>query len=253
MADISDLDEGGFALKRPREEARTGGENARGATTQISAKRQLAGLPTYALARLGVLALVVCLSGYLYRHLFVLGYIVAFYGFAVADILFRPAYDPAANRDTFQVNWPQLNQTLSYVLFAAAPFERTCFYATESPLWLGAVGFVVELIGLSISLVARLQLGRFGTPHLALQEHQHVVQSGLYRRVRHPLYAGGLLSSVAWPIIYGAPVTIACTLTVRVLMLRRRIGVEETMMRERFGAEYEAYAQRTRRLIPGIY
>jgi hypothetical protein len=51
-------------------------ENAKRATT-ISAKRQLAGLPTYVLARLGVLALVVCLGGYLYSHKFVLGYIVA--------------------------------------------------------------------------------------------------------------------------------------------------------------------------------
>jgi len=60
---------------------------------------------------------------------------VAFYGFAVADIFVRPPYDPAANRDTFQTNWPQLNQTLAYALFAAAPFERTFFYAAESPTW----------------------------------------------------------------------------------------------------------------------
>ncbi len=227
-------------------------ENAKSATT-ISAKRQLAGLPTYVLARLGVLALVVCLGGYLYSHKFVLGYIVAFYAFAVADIFVRPPYDPAANRDTFQTNWPQLNQTLSYLLFAAAPFERTFFYPAESRSWLGAVGFFIELVGLSIALIARLQLGSYGTPHLAVQEQQRVVQNGLYRRVRHPLYAGGLLSSLAWPIIYGTPVTFVGTAIVRVLMLRRRIRVEEAMMLERFGAEYEAYAQGTRRLIPGVY
>jgi protein-S-isoprenylcysteine O-methyltransferase Ste14 len=71
--------------------------------------------------------------------------------------------------------------------------------------------------------------------------------------VRHPLYAGGLLSSLAWPIIYGAPATLALTFAYRVLMLRRRINVEEAMMREKFGVEYDAYAQATRRLIPGVY
>jgi protein-S-isoprenylcysteine O-methyltransferase Ste14 len=131
--------------------------------------------------------------------------------------------------------------------------ERTYFYPAESPSWLGAAGFLIELIGLSISLIARLQLGRYGTPHLALQEQQSVVQNGLYRRVRHPLYAGELLSSLAWPIIYRAPVTFVATAIVRVLMLRRRIRVEEVMMLEGFGAEYEAYTQRTSRLIPGVY
>jgi protein-S-isoprenylcysteine O-methyltransferase Ste14 len=51
----------------------------------------------------------------------------------------------------------------------------------------------------------------------------------------------------------GAPVTFVATAIVRVLMLRRRIRVEEAMMLERFGAEYEEYAQGTSRLIPGVY
>jgi protein-S-isoprenylcysteine O-methyltransferase Ste14 len=127
------------------------------------------------------------------------------------------------------------------------------FYSSESPNWLGAAGVLIQLSGLTIALVARRQLGSFGTPHLATQEHQHVVQGGLYAIVRHPLYAGGLLSSLAWPIIYGAPATLALTFAYRVLMLRRRINVEEAMMREKFGVEYDAYAQATRRLIPGVY
>ncbi len=32
-----------------------------------------------------------------------------------------------------------------------------------------------------------------------------------------------------------------------------RIAVEEAMLRERLGAEYEGYAARAARLIPGIY
>ena len=98
-----------------------------------------------------------------------------------------------------------------------------------------------------------MQLGTFGTPHLAVQEKQRVIRRGLYSGLRHPLYAGLLLSYVAWPIVYGAPVTFVATAIYRFMMFRRRISVEEEMMRERFGLEYETYAQETRRLIPGVY
>jgi protein-S-isoprenylcysteine O-methyltransferase Ste14 len=223
------------------------------AATPISAGRQLAGLPTLIFAQLGVLALVVGLGGYLWRHIFVLAYLAAAYLYTGADVLIRPPFDTAANRDTFQTKWGPLLQSIGYSVFAAAPFERTYFYSTDSPNWLGAVGFVTQLSGITIALIARHQLGSFGTPHLATQEQQHVIKDGLYGRVRHPLYSGGLLSSLAWPIIYGAPVTFALTFVYRLLMLRRRIKVEEAMMREKFGAEYETYAQATRRLIPGVY
>jgi protein-S-isoprenylcysteine O-methyltransferase Ste14 len=110
----------------------------------------------------------------------------------MVDIVIRPPYDTAANRDTFQRKWGPLLQWNAYAVFAAAPFERMYFYSAESSDWLGAAGFLIQLSGLAIALVARRQLGSFGTPHLATQDHQHVVQGGLYAIVRHLLYAGGL-------------------------------------------------------------
>jgi protein-S-isoprenylcysteine O-methyltransferase Ste14 len=38
-----------------------------------------------------------------------------------------------------------------------------------------------------------------------------------------------------------------------VLLCALRIGPEERMMRARFGGEYDAYAARTRRLVPGLW
>jgi protein-S-isoprenylcysteine O-methyltransferase Ste14 len=72
-----------------------------------------------------------------------------------------------------------------------------------------------------------------GRPISAVQEQQRVVQNELYRRVRHPALCWGLLlSSLAWPIIYGTPVTFVGTAILRVLMLRRRIRVAEACSKE---------------------
>lgn len=224
-----------------------------GANTQISAKRQLEALPTRIFAQLGVLALAVGLGAYLWQHIFVLAYLLVAYAYIVADILIRPPYDPAANRDTFQMERPMLVQMLTLAVFAAAPFERSYFHAIDAPTWLSASGLVLELLGVTVALLARIQLGSFGTPHLTVQDKQHVVRSGLYNQIRHPLYAGSLLSGLAWPIVYGAPITLVLTTIYRMLMFRRRIKIEEALMLEKFGTEYELYAQATSRLIPGIY
>jgi protein-S-isoprenylcysteine O-methyltransferase Ste14 len=37
------------------------------------------------------------------------------------------------------------------------------------------------------------------------------------------------------------------------LVFALRVGPEERMMTEEFGAEYEAYMARTKRLVPGIW
>ena len=37
------------------------------------------------------------------------------------------------------------------------------------------------------------------------------------------------------------------------LLYALRTGREEAMMRSAFGAEYEAYAERTKRLLPGVF
>jgi protein-S-isoprenylcysteine O-methyltransferase Ste14 len=37
------------------------------------------------------------------------------------------------------------------------------------------------------------------------------------------------------------------------LLFTLRVGPEEKMMREEFGADYDAYASRTNRLVPGIW
>ncbi len=240
-------------LLSPQPPQNTAPQTRSGGTSTISAKRQLAAFPADILSRLGALAVGLGLSAFLYKHLFVLGYIVAYYGFVAADVMVRPAYDTAANRDLFQRKWAQFNQILSLVLFGAAPFERTYIYGSEPAWWFGAAGLAIALAGLSISLMARMQLGTFGTPHLAVQEQQHVVRSGLYRRIRHPLYSGGLLTSLAWPIIFAAPATFIATAILRVVFIRRRIRVEESMMLERFGADYTTYMRDTYRLIPGVW
>ena len=78
-----------------------------------------------------------------------------------------------------------------------------------------------------------------------------LVVKGLYRWVRHPMYTvlfgyfvGLALVSASWLIAFLTAASI--------VVLYRRIGVEERMMSEQFGEEYEEYARRTGRLLPRL-
>ena len=202
------------------------------------------------IATVGALALGLGITSYLREHPYVFAYLVAYAGFRFADLMVRPVYDARVDRD---YRWHRLGELPRLLLFAAAPFERTYLYRSEPPTWLSATGLFVELIGLWLALGGRIQLGRFATPHIALQHNHELLRTGFYRYVRHPIYAGTSLALLAWPLIYGAPIVAVAMIIVGLLAVERRIRIEEAMMLERFGEEYSSYVRETDRILPGVW
>jgi len=95
---------------------------------------------------------------------------------------------------------------------------------------------------------------RFFSSHVRIQADrgQTVVSAGPYRFMRHPGYAGGLLSWLAAPVFFSSYwVTIPCALAI-IASIARTALEDRTLQDELPG--YKAYAQRVRyRLIPGIW
>jgi protein-S-isoprenylcysteine O-methyltransferase Ste14 len=75
---------------------------------------------------------------------------------------------------------------------------------------------------------------------------------GPYQYVRHPRYAAAIVGKVAMALtfasLFGWLLVIAWA-----LLLLNRIALEEKHLRELFGSRYDAYAQTTAKIIPGIY
>jgi protein-S-isoprenylcysteine O-methyltransferase len=96
-------------------------------------------------------------------------------------------------------------------------------------------------------------LGRFFTFKLTVQSDQRVVDSGPYRVVRHPSYSGVLLSGFGTAVALGNWVSLVVIVVPSVLALARRIQVEEGMLREGLGPDYDRYAASRKRLVPGVW
>ena len=64
-------------------------------------------------------------------------------------------------------------------------------------------GFIAALAGLAIAVWARVSLGRFWSDKVVLQSDHHLIRSGPYARMRHPIYSGVLLAVLGTAIAGG--------------------------------------------------
>jgi protein-S-isoprenylcysteine O-methyltransferase Ste14 len=107
--------------------------------------------------------------------------------------------------------------------------------------------------GLYLRFYSVLRLGPWFTTRVMVQDGHTLITDGPYRWIRHPSYTGLLTSLIAAGIAMSDGLALFMLLVPNAAALIYRIGIEEAALRERFGASYESYAQRTKRLIPGLY
>lgn len=116
-----------------------------------------------------------------------------------------------------------------------------------------AIGAAVMALALWLFHRTHLALGRNWSAQLRILASHELITEGIYRHVRHPMYLSlilyGLGQSAVVPNVMAGLSCLIGTSLLFALRFRR----EEAMMRARFGAAYDAYAARTRRLVPGVW
>jgi len=113
------------------------------------------------------------------------------------------------------------------------------------------VGAAMLLGGLLLRQYAILTLGRLHTLDVMTGAGQRVVEAGPYRWVRHPSYAGAMLTAAGILLCSTNWLSLSCFALV-VGAYAYRIWVEERALTEDLGAPYRAYMRRTKRLIPYV-
>lgn len=148
---------------------------------------------------------------------------------------------------------PLMALSIGFPLVIVAGLDHRYGWSPEFPLWLIVLGFILISLGYAFAVWA-LAENRFFSSVVRIQtDRGHVVcDSGPYRIVRHPGYAGNIppllgivlaLSSV-WTLI---PAAVALIIAVI------RTALEDQALQEELPG-YRDYAQRVRyRLIPGVY
>jgi len=115
------------------------------------------------------------------------------------------------------------------------------------------IGAIMTILGLYIRIKSILTLKQHFTYTVTKIENHEMIDTGLYKNIRHPGYLGQIL------IFIGVATSLSNWLSMLLMFIPvllgyiYRIRVEERFMIEQMGQKYLDYQRKTKRLIPWIY
>lgn len=148
---------------------------------------------------------------------------------------------------------PLMAVSIGFPMVIVAGLDHRYHWSPEFPLWLIVMGFMLIALGYAFAAWA-LAENRFFSSVVRIQtERGHVVcDSGPYRFVRHPGYAGNMLALFGIVLALSSLWTLIPAAVALIIAVIRTTLEDRTLQEELSG--YLDYVQRVRyRLIPGIY
>ncbi len=119
----------------------------------------------------------------------------------------------------------------------------------ETTRW---IGVAVLTVGSILRLYPVFVLGKRFSGLVAIQPGHQLVTTGIYATIRNPSYLGLITGALGWALAFRSIVGVVLAF-LNLIPLVARMNAEEKLLREHFGADYDAYYARTKRLIPWIY
>ena len=148
---------------------------------------------------------------------------------------------------------PLMAVSIGYPMVFVAGLDHRYNWSSEFPLWLIVMGLILISLGYAFAAWA-LAENRFFSGVVRIQtDRGHVVcDSGPYRFVRHPGYAGNILALFGIVLALGSVWALIPAAVASIIAVIRTVLEDQTLQEELPG--YRDYARRVRyRLIPWIY
>lgn len=117
----------------------------------------------------------------------------------------------------------------------------------------GWLGLLVLCGGLWLFFQSHADLGKNWSISLEVRERHALVQTGIYRFIRHPMYASFFVLALAQFLLLPNWVAGVAGLVGVGVLYAFRVRNEERLMRETFGSDYVHYTTKTKRLVPWIF
>lgn len=124
-------------------------------------------------------------------------------------------------------------------------------YPGDGPVVWRCAGAVVLVIAAAVAFAGAKALGRNLTPFPEPAAHARLVRSGIYAKIRHPIYTSVILAGFGWALAWLSWPTLLASAAL-LPFFHAKSCREEGFLRRKF-PEYREYEARTRRFVPGIY
>ncbi|MBC9928832.1 methyltransferase family protein [Chitinophaga qingshengii] len=131
-------------------------------------------------------------------------------------------------------------------------------YQTKFPILqqgslMNYIGLSVILLGMILRFYAIASLGRLFTVVVTIRKDHRLKKDGIYSVLRHPAYAGSLLSFLGFGLSLNNWLGLVMAFIPVLAAFIYRMDIEEKMLTTQFGNEYNEYMQHTHRILPWIY
>ena len=148
---------------------------------------------------------------------------------------------------------PLMAVSIVFPMVIVAGLDHRYNWSPEFPLWLIIIGFTLISLGYAFAAWALVE-NRFFSSVVRIQTDrgQVVCDTGPYRFVRHPGYAGNILPLFGIVLALGSVWTLIPAAVASIITVIRTVLEDQTLQEELSG--YRDYARQVRfRLFPGIY
>jgi protein-S-isoprenylcysteine O-methyltransferase Ste14 len=131
-------------------------------------------------------------------------------------------------------------------------FQRIGYFGNGSPIF-PIAGLVFIVCGLLVRWLAIFSLKHQFTVDVSITKGHRIFRNGIYGFVRHPAYAGSLLSFFGLGLFFANYLSMFVIFVPICSAFLYRIHIEEKTLIGAFGDEYLNYCRTTKRLIPGVF
>ncbi|MEO0075626.1 MAG: protein-S-isoprenylcysteine O-methyltransferase [candidate division WOR-3 bacterium] len=142
--------------------------------------------------------------------------------------------------------------SFGYIIFPILVMITNYLNFANYRLWIGFkfIGLILYLTAIYIIIKAQIQLNHSWSPWLELYKGHKLVGHGLFKYIRHPIYAAHFLWAFALPLIFHNWIAGFALFVTFLPFYLYRVRREEKMLLEYFPNEYRLYMQRTNRIFP---
>jgi protein-S-isoprenylcysteine O-methyltransferase Ste14 len=131
------------------------------------------------------------------------------------------------------------------------PYLEHTALAWPLPEWVSLIGLAGLAAAGGLVVVCRLT-NRFTIGTLSIVEGHALYRAGVYGVVRHPIYAALIGGTLAYGLVFRAPLTAALGALAVYAGFRARIRTEEKMLESHFGEQYVDYRRTTGAFFPRV-
>ena len=124
------------------------------------------------------------------------------------------------------------------------------FFDYNLPKWLGFPSTLLYAFGIWLFFRAHADLGKFWSPGLEIKEDHVLITTGVFKWVRHPMYAAFVAIAVAQIFMLQNWIVGPAFLLLAIPFYLHRVKREEQQLIRYFGDPYRAYIKQTNALFP---